>query len=211
MAAGNAPLDSFRTGGAISGVGTPERLDTRQGYSTGPKPTPEEVEAYNKVRAARLATVRHPMELKREIAERETRAEADWLAIDHRKALRAAHAELAPVREDVARLRAEPRGLVGPSVARTGRSTRPTMPVYNRRLRLLHTSCDIEQLELLQVLGQILQLFRARFSNSRGKRLLMPIFDHPKLLTPLAISPQYLIPIGYNPSALRNRAKPTPV
>jgi hypothetical protein len=55
MAAGNAPLDSFRTGGAISGVGTPERLDTRQGYSTCPKPTPEEVEAYNKVRAARLA------------------------------------------------------------------------------------------------------------------------------------------------------------
>jgi hypothetical protein len=69
MAAGNAPLDSFRTGGAISRVGTPERLDTRQGNSTGPKPTPEEVEADNKARAARLATVRHPMELKREIAE----------------------------------------------------------------------------------------------------------------------------------------------
>jgi hypothetical protein len=87
MAAGNAPLDSFRTGAAISGVGMPERLDTRQGYSTGPKPTPEDVEA-NKVRAARLATVRHLMESKREIAECEARAEADWLAIDHREARR---------------------------------------------------------------------------------------------------------------------------
>jgi hypothetical protein len=46
------------------------------------------------------------MELKREIAEHEARAEAEWLAIDHREALRAAPAELAPVRADVARLRA---------------------------------------------------------------------------------------------------------
>ena len=82
------------------------KCSTRQGYSTGPKPAPEEVEAYNKARAARLATFRHSVESKREIAEREARAEADWLAIDHREARRAAPAELAPVREDVARLRA---------------------------------------------------------------------------------------------------------
>jgi hypothetical protein len=37
---------------------------------------------------------------------REARAEADWLAIDHREALRAAPAELRPMREDVARRRA---------------------------------------------------------------------------------------------------------
>jgi hypothetical protein len=45
------------------------------------------------------------MELKREIAEREARVERDWLKIDHRAALRAAHAELAPVRDEVDRLR----------------------------------------------------------------------------------------------------------
>jgi hypothetical protein len=82
-------------------------LDTRQGYSTGPQPTAEEAAAYNQRREAIIASAQAamPTNIRRATAEREARAEAAWRDIDHRAELRRAHAELAPLREDVARLR----------------------------------------------------------------------------------------------------------
>jgi hypothetical protein len=99
-------------------------LVRRSKNSTGPKPTPEEVEADNKARAARLATVRHPMELKREIAEPRG-PRRSGLAGDRSPGSAARGAcRTRPMREDVARRRAAYEASAGPACRTRRRDAR---------------------------------------------------------------------------------------
>jgi hypothetical protein len=98
-------LDTFTTGGSINSVPTAEGIDRRQGFVDQ---SPEQL-VRAKIAAARsaaiLATVKHPSEIRNEIAERAHQAERLFLEIDHREVLRQAHAKRAPAAAEVDRLR----------------------------------------------------------------------------------------------------------
>jgi hypothetical protein len=96
-----APIDSFVTGGVISGVGAPEDFDRRGETLTASPEYIARAVAAGEAARARLAAIKHPSVYLAEAAEREREAEAAFLAVDHRQQLRLAHDELRPAQTSI--------------------------------------------------------------------------------------------------------------